>query len=475
MATTPLDLHGDRPFDLIVVGAGSAGFSAAITGAELGARVALVGHGTIGGTCVNIGCVPSKALIRAAGALHEARRATRFAGLEATAHVADWRVLVAQKNELVERLRRTKYADLLSAWPEISYVEGPARLAPEGVCAGDRVLRGERIVITTGARPAVPRLDGLDRVPFLTSTSALDLDTLPRSLVVIGGGFIGVELAQLFARLGAQVTIVCRRRLLPDLDVEIGEALARHFQAEGVAVTCGVRYRSVARTASGVAIRLAVGSEERVLESEQLLVAAGRTPNTERLGLEEAGVATGPHGAIVVDEHLQTSRPHVYAAGDVTGRDQFVYMAAYGARLAATNALLGNRMRYDRSAMPKVVFTDPQVGSVGLTEEEARASGRDTEVAILPLDQVPRALVARDTRGLVKLVADRETRRLLGAHIVAPEGGDSIQTAALAIRHGMTVEALADTIMPYLTTVEGLRLAAQSFQRDLSRLSCCAG
>lgn len=475
MAPPPRDLHPGGPFDLIVVGAGSAGFSAAITGAELGARVALVGHGTIGGTCVNIGCVPSKALVRAAGALHEARRATRFAGIEATARVADWRALVAQKNELVQHLRRTKYADLLPAWPQITYVEGPARLAPDGVHVGDTLLRAERIVITTGARPAVPRLDGLEGVPFLTSTSALDLDALPRSLVVIGGGFIGVELAQVFARFGTQVTIVCRRRLLPDLDAEIGQALARYFEGEGLAVTCGVAYRSVARTASGVAIRVAVGAEERVLEAEHVLVAAGRTPNTERLGLEEAGVATGPHGEIVVDEHLQTSRAHVYAAGDVTGRDQFVYMAAYGARLAATNALLGNRMRYDRRAMPKVVFTDPQVASVGLTEEEARASGRDIQVATLPLDQVPRALAARDTRGLVKLVADRGTRRLLGAHIVAPEGGDSIQTAALAIRHGMTVEALAETIMPYLTTVEGLRLAAQSFHRDVSRLSCCAG
>jgi mercury(II) reductase len=475
MATQHLDVPPDRAFDLIVVGAGSAGFSAAITGAELGARVALVGHGTIGGTCVNIGCVPSKALVRAAGALHEARRAARFAGLEATARVADWRAVVAQKNELVERLRRTKYADLLPAWPQIVYVEGPARLAPGGVQVGDTLLRGERIVIATGARPAVPRLEGLDRVPFLTSTTALDLDTLPRSLVVIGGGFIGVELAQVFARFGARVTIACRRRLLPDLDAEVGETLARHFEAEGLAVTCGVAYRAVARTASGVAVRLAVGGEERVLEAEHLLVAAGRTPNTERLGLREHGVATGPLGEIVVDDHLQTSRPGIYAAGDVTGRDQFVYMAAYGARLAATNALLGNRMRYDRRAMPKVVFTDPQVGSVGLTEEEARASGRDPQVAILPLDQVPRALVARDTRGLVKLVADRGTRRLLGAQIVAPEGGDSIQTAALAIRHGMTVEALAETIMPYLTTVESLRLAAQSFHRDVSRLSCCAG
>jgi len=465
----------DAPFDLVVVGAGSAGFSAAITAAELGARVALVGHGTIGGTCVNIGCVPSKALIRAADALHQAGRATRFAGIEAVARLADWRALMAQKDELVEHLRRTKYADLLSAWPGITYVEGAARLGADGVQVDGIHLRGDRVVITTGARPAVPALDGLANVPFLTSTSALGLEALPRSLLVIGGGFIGVEMAQLFARFGTRVTIVCRRRLLPDMEAEIGEALARYFEEEGIAVACGVTYRSVARTASGVALRVAIGAGERVLEAEQVLVTTGRTPNTEHLGLDEAGVATGSRGEILVDEHLRTSRSGVYAAGDVTGRDQFVYMAAYGARLAATNALLGDRMRYDRTAMPKVVFTDPQVGSVGLTEAEARAAGHEVRVGILPLMQVARALAARDTRGLVKLVADGQTGRLLGAHILAPEGGDSIQTAALAIRQGMTVDDLADTIMPYLTTVEALRLAAQSFRKDVSHLSCCAG
>lgn len=465
----------DAPFDLIVVGAGSAGFSAAITGAELGARVALVGHGTIGGTCVNVGCVPSKALVRAAGALHDARRARRFAGIEAEARLADWRALVAQKDELVGFLRQTRYADLLAAWPGITYVEGAARLEADGVQVGATRLRGSRIVIATGARPAVPALDGLAGVPFLTSTTALGLDRLPRSLLVVGGGFIGVELGQLFARFGTQVTIACRRRLLPELDPEIGESLTRCFQEEGITVTCGVTYRSVARTASGVAVRVALGAEDRVLEADRLLVATGRTPNTEGLGLGGAGVATGPRGEILVDEHLRTSRPDVYAAGDVTGRDQFVYMAAYGARLAATNALTGDPMRYDRTAMPRVVFSDPQVGSVGLTEAQAKAEGHDVQAAVLPLTQVPRALVARDTRGLVKLVADRQTRRLLGAHMLAPEGGDSIQTAALAIRHGMTVEALADTIMPYLTTVEALRLAAQTFHKDVSRLSCCAG
>ena len=182
-----------------------------------------------------------------------------------------------------------------------------------------------------------------------------------------------------------------------------------------------------------------------------------------------------PNGGIFVDDHLRTTKPGVYAAGDVTGRDQFVYMAAYGAKLAALNAMNGDSLMYDNTAMPWVVFTDPQIAGVGLSEAAAKSAGFDTKISVLPLDQLPRALAARDTRGLIKLVADTKTDRLLGAQIIAPEGSDSIQTAVLAIRHGMTTKALGETIFPYLTTVEGLKLAAQSFGKDVTKLSCCAG
>ena len=212
-----------------------------------------------------------------------------------------------------------------------------------------------------------------------------------------------------------------------------------------------------------------------MIDADQVLIATGRTPNTEGLGLAENGIAVSPKGGIIVDDRMRTTRPGIYAAGDVTGRDQFVYMAAYGAKLAAKNALNGDSLRYDNSAMPAIVFTDPQVASVGLTEAAARAAGHAVRVSTIGLDQVPRALAARDTRGLIKLVADAGSDRLLGAHILAPEGADSIQTAALAIRQGLTVDDLADTIFPYLTTVEGLKLAALAFDKDVAKLSCCAG
>lgn len=211
------------------------------------------------------------------------------------------------------------------------------------------------------------------------------------------------------------------------------------------------------------------------ITAEQVLIATGRTPNTEALGLDAGGVVTDRKGAIAVDEFLATSRTGVYAAGDVTLRDQFVYMAAYGAKLAAENALAGNACRYDARAMPRVVFTDPEAASVGLTEAEARAQGHDPRAVTLGLDQVPRALAARDTRGLIKLVAERESLRLLGAHILAPDGADAIQTATLAIRHNLVVGDLAATLFPYLTTVEGIKLGAFGFEKDIAKLSCCAG
>ncbi len=473
----------DDGFDLAVVGAGSAGFSAAIRAADLGARVALIGDGVIGGTCVNVGCVPSKTLIRATGAVHDARRAARFAGVRAEAAVADWAALVAQKDALVAELRQAKYIGLLPAYPAIRYIEGRARLTADGIAVGGRTIRAPKVVIATGAAPALPAIPGIETVGALTSTEALSLARLPRSMLVVGGGYVGCELAQMFARAGVAVTLLTRRRLLPDADPEVAGALAGYLRDEGIEVRTGLSYRRVAKGGAGVTLALAPAGEgdggeegeETEIAAETLLAATGRRPNSAGLGLDDLGVARDERGFVAIDEHMRTSRPGIYAAGDVTGRDMFVYMAAYGAKLAAENALAGDRRRYDSRAMPWVVFTDPQLAGVGVTETQARARGIDVRTATLPLEALPRALAARDPRGLVKLVAEAATGRLLGAQILAPEGADAIQAAAFAIKAGMTAAEVGESLFPYLTTVEGLKLAAQSFDKDVSRLSCCAG
>lgn len=462
-------------YDIAVVGAGSAGFSAAITAAEEGVHVALIGHGTIGGTCVNIGCVPSKNLIRATEALHHAKTAERFAGVGAHGQIEDWRAVARQKDELVASLRQSKYIDLLPSYNTVAYVEGRARLTDGGVAVNGKLAKAAKIVITTGASPALPPIPGIEGVAHLTSTTALELERLPKSLLVIGGGYIGCELGQMFGRAGVDVTIVDIVPILSAGEPEISDALAGYLRDEGIVVREGVQTRAIRQTARGVALEISADGTNETLEAEQVLVTTGRRPNTADLGLKESRVELLPNHGIKVDDRMRTSNPGVYAAGDVTGRDQFVYMAAYGAKIAAKNALNGDTLRYDNAVMPSVVFTDPQVASVGFTEASARSAGYSVRTALLPLRYVPRALAARDTRGLIKLVADAKTRRLLGAHIVAPEGADSIQTAALAIRQGLTVDDLADTIFPYLTTVEGLKLAAQTFGKDVTKLSCCAG
>jgi mercuric reductase len=342
--------NGD--FDLAVIGAGSAGFSAAIAAAELGANVALLGHGTIGGTCVNVGCVPSKTMIRATETVHHAEAASRFAGIRAEGGVADWRAVVRQKDELVSSLRQAKYIDLLPSYNTVAYREGQARLIGGRVTVDGDPIKAGKVIIATGADAALPSIQGIESVPYLTSTTALELEQLPKSLLVIGGGYIGCELGQMFTRAGVKVTIAVRRRLLPEAEPEIGEALTGYFREEGIAVRGGLSYRQIQQTPRGIALSVVTDGREETIAAERVLITSGRRPNTEGFGFVEAGIDLLPNGGIKIDDRMRTSKPGVYAAGDVTGRDQFVYMAAYGARIAAENALNGDSKRYDATACP---------------------------------------------------------------------------------------------------------------------------
>lgn len=460
-------------YDLAVVGSGGAAFAAAIAATERGARVAMIERGTIGGTCVNVGCVPSKTLLRGADVYHRAGH-NPFAGLPTAAAAVDMAALVRQKDDLVARLRREKYADLIEAhgW---DLLLGEARFEDAGTLrVGDRTIRAAKVVLATGARPAVPPIPGLDAVSYLTSTSALELTRVPEHLVAIGSGYVALELGSLFRRLGARVTLLQRSpRVLPTYDPEVASAARAALEDDGLAFLTGARDERVEPTAAGVAVRAVVDGAVRVVEGDALLIAAGRAPNTEALALDRAGVRTGARGEIVVDDRGRTSHPDVYAAGDVTLAPQFVYVAAYQGGLAARNALGADRA-IDLRVVPAVTFTAPAIATVGLTEEQARAAGHAVATSVVPAGAVPRAIVNRDERGVFKIVADAETGRVLGVHIVAENAGDAIQAGALAVRFGLTVRDLGDTLVPYLTMAEGLRIAALAFDRDVSTLSCCA-
>jgi mercuric reductase len=465
-------------FDLIIVGGGSAAFAAAIKGAELGARVGMVEAGTLGGTCVNVGCVPSKTLIRAAEAQHR-RVHHGFAGIPAGDGRPDWSLVRGQKDALVTRLRQAKYRDVLRSYDAVTLFEERAALtSPREVRLADgRTLAAGKMLVATGAAPKVPPIPGLGEAGFLDSVSAMALERLPDSLIVVGAGFVGVELGQMFARLGVSVTILARQnRVLSAQDPDIGAALTEYLRDEGITVRTETTVEQVDRLAHSGRYRVQVSRDGKadVLEADQLLVATGRRPRVTGFGLEVIGVSLGRKGEIVADDHLETTVAGIYAAGDAVGEPMFVYVAAYGGALAAENALTGNTRRVDLTAVPRVTFSDPAVASVGITEADARARGIQPLVSRLPMAHVARSLAAHDTRGFVKLVADAATRKIIGAQILAAEAGEMITEPTLAIKFGLSIEDIASTFHPYLTLSEAIKLAAQTFDKDVGKLSCCA-
>lgn len=461
---------------IAVVGSGGGAMAAALKAAELGAMVTLIERGVIGGTCVNVGCVPSKILIRAAHIAHLRRESPFDAGLSAVPAIVDRPRLLAQQQSRVEELRHVKYEEILAGIPAITVVHGEARftdghsLAVTLAEGGERLVSFDRCLIATGASASVPPVPGLTETPYWTSTEALGSDRIPPRLAVIGSSVVAVELAQAFARLGSDVTILARSTLFVREDPAIGDAVTEAFRGEGITVLPHAQATAVSFKDDEFTLITNHGE----VRADKLLVATGRTPNTRSLHLDAVGVALDARGAIVIDDHLRTSAPNIYAAGDCTDRPQFVYVAASAGTRAAIN-MTGGDAALDLTTMPAVVFIDPQVATVGLSEAEAHVRNIETDSRMLPLDAVPRALVNFDTRGFMKLVAEAGTGRLLGVHIVAPEAGEVIQAAALAIRARMTVHDLADQLFPYLTMVEGLKLAAQTFTKDVSQLSCCAG
>ena len=461
---------------IAVIGSGGGAMAAALKAVDQGAKVTLIERGTIGGTCVNIGCVPSKIMIRAAHIAHLRRESPFDGGIAATVPAIDRSKLLAQQQARVDELRHAKYEGILDDNPAITVLHGEARFKDAQSLAvrlnegGERVVAFDRCLVATGASPAVPPIPGLTESPYWTSTEALVSDAIPERLAVIGSSVVALELAQAFARLGSQVTILARSTLFFREDPAIGEAVTDAFRAEGIKVLEHTQASQVAHVDGEFVLTTGHG-EIRV---DKLLVATGRTPNTRSLALEVAGVAVNAQGAIVIDKGMRTSTPHIYAAGDCTDQPQFVYVAAAAGTRAAIN-MTGGDAALNLSAMPAVVFTDPQVATVGLTEAEAHAQNIETDSRTLTLDNVPRALANFDTRGFIKLVIEEGSGRLIGVQAVAPEAGELIQTAVLAIRNRMTAQELADQLFPYLTMVEGLKLAAQTFSKDVKQLSCCAG
>jgi mercuric reductase len=472
---------GSDQLHIVIIGSGSAAFACGLKAIEAGARVTLVERQPIiGGTCVNVGCVPSKIMIRAAHIAHM-QQSHPFAGIRRQTPVIDRARLAAQQQARVDELRSAKYEDILKTQPGMTLVHGDARFKDSHTLIVDQghgeytEIQADRFLIATGSSPAMPPIPGLAGTPFWTSTEALASMMLPDHLIVIGSAIIALELAQAFLRLGSKVTLLARHTLMYSEDPAIGAEMQKVLEAEGMHILThtqaeAVRYKKRLFSTG----RFIVNTKQGEIKGDHLLIATGRPPNTESLALDKAGVATDRTGAIEVDDHMRSSVDHIYAAGDCTSQPQFVYVAAAAGTRAAIN-MTGGDAALDLSAMPAVMFTDPQVATVGLSAAEAEQQNIETETRTLTLNNVPRALANFETHGFVKLVAEAETGRLLGVQIVAPEGGEMIQTAVLALRNRMTVDELAGQLFPYLTMVEGIKLCAQTFTKDVKQLSCCAG
>lgn len=463
-----------------MIGSGGAAFAAAIAATTKRASVVMIERATVGGTCVNTGCVPSKALLAAATARHVSLHGN-FPGIAVTPFGVDLPALIGAKRDLVDSLRNDKYTRLAAdyGWDIIagtaSFADGPVLDVTLDGGGRARVV-AEHYLIATGSAPWAPPIDGLAEAEYLTSTTAMELATLPTSMIVLGGNAVGLEQAQLWSRLGVEVIVVeALGRVAPFEEPEVSAAITDVFAREGIGVLTGATVTHVDHRAHNYRVALAKSDgQPSELSADQLLVATGRRPVTDGLNLDTVGVKVGLRGQVLVDERLRTDNPRIWAAGDVTGAPQFVYIAAAHGTLVADNALDRAGRVLDYTALPRVTFTSPTIAAVGLTDEQAVEHGHECECRVLPLEYVPRALVNRDTRGLVKIVAQRDNGRILGVSMVADGAGDAIQAAVYAVQYGMTTTQMADTWAPYLTMAEGLKLAAQSFTRDIAKLSCCA-
>jgi mercuric reductase len=459
--------------DLVVIGSGSAAFAAAIHASDAGARVALIESNVVGGTCVNVGCIPSKAMLAPAEHLYRAGQHP-FPGIAGVTPGFDLGKLVDSKAALVAQLRQEKYLDLAGSYG-FTIRKGRAEFIDANTIQVDgEQIHADKYIVATGASPAIPAFPGLEEAGYLTSTTALELRQPPKRLAVLGAGPVGLELGQFFLHLGSAVTFISRGEVASREEPETSQTLREVLEADGAAVVTNAEVSQVARVAEGRRVTYTQDGRQHQVEVDEILVATGRRPNTVGLGLEKAGIQVTEGHAIKVGDDLQTSNPRVWAAGDVTGHRQFVYSAAYEGNIAASNALDAAGRKVDFHSLPRVIFTSPAFAAAGLTDEEANARGLACECRVLPMSAVPRALVNRDTRGFVKIVAEAGTGKILGASMVAEGAGDVIQSAVLAIQFGLTTDDVANTWAPYLTFAEAFKLAAQTFKRDVSKLSCCA-
>jgi pyruvate/2-oxoglutarate dehydrogenase complex dihydrolipoamide dehydrogenase (E3) component len=446
--------------DICVIGAGSGGLTVAAGASLMGAKTVLIEASKMGGDCLNYGCVPSKALIAAAHAAERHRTSGRF-GVNGGEPAIDFGAVHSHVHGVISEIAPHDSVERFEGLGVTVLQARASFIAPNRVDANGTLVRARRMVVATGSRPMIPPVPGLDGVPFLTNETVFEASQAPEHLVVLGGGPIGVELAQAYRRLGARVTVIEMLTLLRNDDPDLVDILRARLRAEGVEICEGARVTRVERHGNGIAATFERDGAERRIEGSHILVAAGRAANVDGLGLDAAGIEHGPRG-IVVDKRMRTTNRRTYAIGDVAGPYLFTHTAAYQAGIVLRNALFRLPAKVDYRAVPWVTYTDPELAHVGMTEERARAAEGAIRVLRAPFAENDRARAERETHGLVKVVTARNGR-ILGASVIGARAGDLIQTWELAIKARLKIGAVAGLIAPYPTFAEANKRAAGSF------------
>ncbi len=442
-------------FDAIVIGTGQAGKPLSFALADLGWKVALIERGELGGSCINTGCTPTKTMVASAQVAHYARDAARW-GVRASDVSVDMPAVMDRKNRVVENAHKS-IQKRIDDRPSIKLVRGPARfIAPHQVQVGAEVFESEKIFINTGTRPAIPHIPGLDSIPFLTNATIIELQTVPEHLLVLGGGYIGLEFGQMFRRFGSRVTIIHNReRVLPREDPDIVSALQTALEAEGIVLRMNVETKRVENRNGTTDLTLESGGASETLQGSHLLVATGRRPNTDDLGLEAAGVLTDARGYIKVNGRMETNVSGIWALGDVKGGPAFTHISYNDYQIAYANIIEGKNLSIENRYLPYALFTDPPLGRVGITETEARASGRKFKMGTYPMSSVARAIERDETAGLMKIIVDAQSDRILGAAILGSEGGETVQILGAMILADAPYTVLKGAVYIHPTLAEG--------------------
>ncbi len=464
-----------KKFDLIILGGGAAGFAAAMKSNELKAKTLIVNNNSvgIGGTCVNVGCLPTKHLLYIGEFIHKIKE-RNFNGLNSSV-AFDFRALIEEKNKLVDKFRNEKYEKVLSGLSHVEFVEGNAKfISASLVQVNNKTYKANKFIIATGSSSFVLPIEGIDKVDYLTNIEALQLMELPESMIVLGGRALALEFVQMFSRFGTKVCLLQRSgRIIPTEEPELANLLMQYLQGEGIEVCTKVKLESIRQEGREKIVKAIVAREEREFKAEQILMATGRRPNTKNMGLEEIGIELGERGEVIVNEEMQAIE-NVWGAGDVIGEPMLETVAAREGMIAANNALSEKKIKMDYRVVPHAIFTDPQFAAVGLTDEQTAEKGMSCRCHTVPLELVPKAQAIKNTKGAIKVVIDNDSQIIMGIHILAPQAADLIHEAVMIIKNRMTVDDVIDTLHIFPTLSEAIKLGAQSFRRDITRMSCCA-